>query len=180
MALSPTGRESRQILLPIEAINGQQKRAGAPRPVLTRVPARAARKGLAWLRFAARLAGYHGIKTRVVSLATEAGRMAGLPIWKDACSNARAGSKRATFTECVVSSASRSSLLWVHEDKVSWCCLPQGWWWCGVLDAWARRRVLAARAVSSQAFLGNPWRWFLSRWERRKTANLLIREGCGG
>jgi hypothetical protein len=61
-----------KILLPIEAINGHSKRAGAPRPVPARMPARAARKGLAWLQLAAPLAGYHGIKARVVSLATEA------------------------------------------------------------------------------------------------------------
>jgi len=61
------------------------------------------------------LAGYHGIKAGIVSLATEAGRMAGLPIWEEACSNARAGLKRAAFTECAASSASRSSLLWAHE-----------------------------------------------------------------
>lgn len=90
------------------------KRAGAPRPVPARVPARAARKG--WLGCnSSNLAGYHGIKVGLVSLATEAGRMAGLPIWKETCSNARAGSKRVAYTECVASSASRSSLLWVHE-----------------------------------------------------------------
>jgi len=118
------------------------------------VPARTARKGLVWLRLAARLAGYHGIKTGVVSLATEAGRMAGLPIRKETCSNARPGSKRATFTECAASSASRSSLLWVHEDGVSCCCLSKGGWRSGVLDAWARRRVLAAR---SGIVTGIPW-----------------------
>jgi hypothetical protein len=100
------------------------------------------------------IAGYHGIKARIVSLATEAGRMAGLPIRKETCSNARPGSKRATFTECAASSASRSSLLWVHEDGVSCCCLSKGGWRCGVLDAWARRRVLAAR---SGIVTGIPW-----------------------
>jgi hypothetical protein len=50
-----------------------------------------------------------------------------------------------------------------------------GSWTRGLVgESWPRE------AVSSQAFLGNPWRWFLSRWERRKTAYLLIREGCGG
>jgi hypothetical protein len=43
--------------------------------------------------------------------------MAGLPIWKETCSNARAGSKQTTSTECVASSESRSSLLWVHEGQ---------------------------------------------------------------
>lgn len=96
--------------LPIEANNGHESVPVLRGRCLLACPlGPPERVGLAAIRSI--LAGYHGIKARIVSLATEAGRMAGLPIWEEACSNARPGSKRAAFTECAASSASRSSLL---------------------------------------------------------------------
>lgn len=85
------------------------KHAGVPRPVLLACPL--GRPSRAWhghhVWHSYQVSRYQG--SGVVLLATEVERKAGLSIWMNACSNARAGQKRVVLTETTARSASRSS-----------------------------------------------------------------------